>query len=93
MTEAHIKGQQHFVTHTKPALTSHSSILKMTSTTTSRATFTVNKIVFTAFAADSIQENWANARTKVSITEGHCICWDKLQSKSLLFVWKQCYIY
>ena len=62
----------------KPTLTSHSSILQVAIETlevSSRGTWAVNEMTFTATAANIIQVDWTSASTKVSTVEGYCICW------------------
>ena len=64
----------------KLTLTSHSSILQVAIVTlevSSRGTWAVNKVTFTAMAANIIQVDWTSASTKVSTAECHSI-WEIL---------------
>jgi len=71
-------GQDSDIVANSCTLTSHSSILVMSSVTVdSRATGAVSEVALTATAVNISQVDWANTSTKVSIAECHCSCWNK----------------
>ena len=55
-------------------LTSHSSTPTPRVTCDIGAPWAFNKMTFTATALNTTQTEWANANTKLSTAEGHCIC-------------------
>ena len=55
-------------------LTSNSSTFRMTVTTDSKAMWAVSEVTLTTTATNTVQVDWTNTITKVSISEGYCIC-------------------
>ena len=58
-------------------LTSHSSTPTPRVACDIGVPWAFNKMTFTATALNTTQTEWANANTKLSTAEGHCICWHK----------------